>query len=150
MLAVQSVAPIIEAVTSPALGSPTQVEEGSTVNAIYLSVEIQSILAAFTSVPRVYLAVFKNVASTGNRPASNGTGTSALKKRVIHQEMTAVAQDPAISQFPRTLFKGVIKIPKSLRRFGYLDKLEVLLQNGAGELTGIANVCVQTIYKEYQ
>ncbi len=148
VLAVQSVVPIIEANVSPALGSPTQVNEGSTVNSIYLRVEVLA-TNVFAGVPRIYMAVFKHVANSGGVPNANGTGISAIKKRIIHQEMIMIGGNEA-SAFPRTLFVGVIKIPKSLRRIGYLDRFEVLLQNGSGETTGITNACVQAIYKEYQ
>ncbi len=142
--------PIIEANASPAISAVTQVNEGSTVNAIYLRVESMA-TNQWSGVSRVYLAVFKQVGGVGPFPDANAVGGNVLKKRVIHQEMIQLAGTlSGTDNFPRTLFNGVIKIPKSLRRFGYFDELHVLLQNGAGETTGIANHCVQTIYKEYQ
>ena len=150
VLAVQSVVPVIEAGSNPSLGNPTIVNEGSTINAIYLRVEVLG-TTSFTQVPRVYMAIFKNPGNNISAPNANGTGTNDAKRYIIHQEMIMISGVGLEgSGFPRTLFNGVIKIPPRLKRFGYNDELQVLLQNGAGETTGIANVCVQCIYKEFQ
>lgn len=150
VLAVQSSIPIIEAEDTPTLASPTSVANGSRVNAIYLRVEVLG-TTSFTQVPRVYMAVFKNPANNLISPNSNGSGPNDNKKFIIHQEMVMISGTGLEgSGFPRTLFVGVIKIPPRLRRFGFNDRLNVLLQNGAGETTGIANVCVQAIYKEFR
>ena len=148
VLAVQSTAPVIEAVNDPTIGNTTQVHQGSTVNAIYLRVEVIS-TTTFSQVPRIYMAVFKNPGNNFSVPNSNAAGSADTKRYIIHQEMIMVDGVPDISEFPRTLFNGVIRIPPRLKRFGYNDKLVVLLQNGAGETTGIVNACVQCIYKEF-
>ncbi len=148
VLAVVSVVPVIEVVASPALGTTTQVNEGSTINAIYLRVEVLA-TNVFAGVPRLYMAVFKNPGNNLSVPNSNGTGSSDNKRYVIHQEMVMTGGNET-SAFPRTVFSGVIKILPRLKRFGYNDKLVVILQNGSGETTGINNACVQCIYKEFQ
>ena len=150
VLAVQSVVPIVSATDSPAVSNVVGVQQGSTVNSIYLRIEILG-TTSFTQVPRVYMAVFKNPGNNLAHPNANGTGVSDNRKHIIHQEMVMISGTGLEgSGFPRTLFVGVIKIPPRLRRFGYDDALNVLLQNGAGETTGIANVCVQCIYKEFR
>ena len=150
VLAVQSVVPVIEADPTPVLAQPTEVQDGSTVNGIYLRVEVLG-TTSYTQVPRVYMAVFKNPGNNLVNPASNSAGDTDQKRYIIHQEMVMISGVGLEgSGFPRTLFNGVIRIPPRLKRFGYNDKLFVLLQNGAGETTGIANCCVQCIYKEYR
>jgi len=150
VLAVQTTVPVIESSLGPSLSFPTLVNEGSTVNAIYLRVEIVA-NNQFSGVPRIYMLVFKEPGTGLNIPNPNGSGVSANKRYVIHQEMIMMAGTlSGTDNFPRTLFNGVIKIPPRLKRFGYSDRLLVVLQNGSGESTGIANVCVQAIYKEYQ
>ena len=151
VLAVQSAAPVIIATPDPDLTQVAEVQEGSTVNALYLRVEVIS-TTSFTQVPRIYMAVFKNPGNGLAAPNANGAGSSDNKRYIIHQEMIMVSGAPFAnnSEFPRTLFNGVIKIPPRLKRFGYNDRLAVLLQNGAGETTGIVNACVQAIYKEYR
>lgn len=149
VFAVQSVIGVIHATPDPTLADTDEVHEGSTVNAIYLRVEAIS-TTSFSQVPRIYLAVFKNTTGTLTNPSANGTGNSNAKKLIIHQEMVMMSGVPATSEFPRTVFNGVIKIPPRLKRFGFNDRLNILLQLGAGETTGIVNACVQAIYKEYQ
>ena len=52
--------------------------------------------------------------------------------------------------FPRTVFKGAIRIPPRLKRFGYKDRLIVLFQHPAAETSAVTQVCVQSIYKEFR
>ncbi len=149
VMAIQSTVPVIESAASPGIAAVTQVNEGSTVNAMYLRVEVIA-TGNFSGVPRIYMAVFKRVGGVGPTPDANAVGGDELKKRIIHQEMIMLQDNVDLSLFPRTLFQGVVKIPRSLRRMGYNDKFEILLQNGTGETTAVVNACVQCIYKEYQ
>ncbi len=143
-----STIPIIEAVASPVLANVTEVEEGTTIHAIYLRVEVFA-TNAFSSVPRIYMLVFKDLANQLSNPNPSGSGISPVKRQILHQEMTMVGNG-AQTAFPRTMFQGVVRIPPRLKRFGYGDKLFILLQNDAGETTGITNVCIQAIYKEFR
>ncbi len=149
VLAVQTVVPVIEAAQDPSLASPTQTEQGITVNAIYLRVEVLA-TGTYAGVPRVYMAVMKDPGSGLSVPNANSVGTSNNKKQIIHQEMLMIANGSGAEGFPRTIFQGVIRIPPRMKRFGFSDRLIVLLQNGTGETSGIANVCVQCIYKEFR
>ncbi len=148
VLAVRTTIPVIEAVDAPILAGVTQVQQGSTVSAIYLRIELLA-TNAFSGVPRIYMSVFKNPGNNLTSPDPNASGSNDAKRYIIHQEMVGVGNG-ADTAFPRTMFVGVIKIPPRLKRFGYNDRLTVLLQNGAGETTGITNICVQCIYKEFR
>ncbi len=145
-----TVAPIIETTSTPALGSTTEVADGSTISAIYLRVEALTTVA-HTLQPAFYMIVYKD---PGNNLASDPlpalTGISENKRWVIHQEMVMLAKDPAVSSFPRTVFNGVIRIPPRLKRFGYSDKLKVRLSHSSGETTGESQFCLQSIYKEFR
>ena len=147
VLAVTSVVPIIQAVDNPGLANVTQIKMGAVVNSIYLRVECIA-TTSFSQVPRVYMLVQKNPGGNLGNIQPNSVGDSDNKKFVIHQEMTMVDGVPDVSEFPRTMFQGVIKIPSRYRRFGVRDEMTVNFQNGVGETTGITNVCVQCIYKE--
>jgi len=144
-----STIPVIEAVPSPVLANVTEVEEGTRVNAIYLRVEVLA-TNLFSDVPRIYFLVFKDLANQLSNPSPSGAGIAAQKRQIIHQEMTMIGGKGGGESFPRTAFNGVIRIPPKLRRFGYGDKLFILLQNSAAETTGITNVCIQCIYKEFR
>ncbi len=148
--AVSTSIPVIVAVDSgPLLGSPADVKNGSTVNAIYLRAEVLP-TGTYSGVPRVYMTVFKNPGNNLSAPPPNGSGISDNKRFVIHQEMTMVNNPGADGAVvPRTMFQGVVLIPRGLRRFGANDRLAIQFQNGSGETSGIANVCVQCIYKEF-
>jgi len=103
------------------------------------------------TVPRVYMIVMKNPGNNLSVPYPATVGSTDLKKFVIHQEMlmqTGVNAD-ALS-FPRTMFVGVIKIPRGYRRMGYDDQIAVSFALDAAETTATVNVCVQCIYKEYR
>ncbi len=141
--------PVIESAQNPGLANVTQVEDGSTVNAIYLRVEVIA-TAVFDSVPRIYMLVFKDPGTGLSIPPPSGAGGNADKKFIIHQEMTMVGGKGGVEPFPRTMFSGVIRIPPRLKRFGYSDRLILLFQHDAGEGTGITNVCIQSIYKEFR
>ena len=147
VLAVTSQVPIVVAVDSPVLASAEQVKAGSVINSIYFRMEVIA-TTAYSQVPRVYFAVQKNPGGNLSFVQPNAVGVSDNKKFIIHQEMVMVDGMPDVSDFPRTMFQGVIKIPSRYRRFGVRDELIVTFQNGVGETTGIANVCVQAIYKE--
>ncbi len=150
VLAVLTAIPIIEVQDSPVLSGVTQVSPGSTVNAIYLRVEAMA-TNQWSGVPRIYMAVYKDPGGNAGNPDPNSIGDDDRKRFVIHQEMTMLAGTlSGTDNFPRTMFQGVIKLPPRIRRMGYGDRVRVLLQNGTGESTGLASVCVQCIYKEFR
>ncbi len=139
---------VIQAVDAPTLANTQQVETGSTVNAVYLRVEVLGTVP-YVTIPRTYMAVFKNPGGNLSVPNPSRMGSDDDKKWVIHQEMTMLGNVGA-SPFPRTMFQGVIRIPPKLKRFGINDTLIILFANEAGTTTGTANVCVQCIYKEFR
>lgn len=145
---IQTVVPLAEATDTPTIGAPASIQQGATVNAIYLRVECFA-TSTYTGVPRVYMAVFKNPGNNLIVPNPSNIGIDDNRKHVLHQEMTMVGNG-ALGSFPRTMFQGVIRIPPRLKRFGLNDKLVVTFQHAAGETSGITNVCVQCIYKEFK
>ena len=62
------------------------------------------------------MLVFKNPGGNLTVPANNTVGSNDNKKYVIHQEMVMLEQ--SISGNPRTLFNGVIRIPRGYQRNG--------------------------------
>ncbi len=141
-----SVIPLIDTVDAPVITSPTQVETASTTNAFYLRVEVLHASTAGRS--NAYLMIFKNVGnniSASSRPIPNAVGISDMKRYVIHQEMVMLNGDAGNGQ-PRTLFNGVISIPKGMRRNGPDDQLQLVLFTP----TVVMDFCVQCIYKEFK
>ncbi len=73
----------------------------------------------------------------------------ARRKFVIHQEMKMMSKNSA-DNFPRTIFKGVVRIPKKYQRFGVDDRLELFMGWGSGvDGAATADICIQGIYKEF-
>ncbi len=133
---------LIDAVDAPVLTGPAGVEVASTIHSIYLKVEVYATAAG--SLSNCYMIIFKNPSNGLTTPTANVVGISDVKKYVIHQEMVMM-QQVALGN-PRTLFKGVIKIPRGYKRFGQDDALIIgLLSPGVN-----ANFCVQCIYKEFR
>ncbi len=136
---------LILTVDAPVLANVTEVSPGSTVNSIFLNVQVSGIGSGALS--NVYMFVWKNPGSNiaaAQIPNGNVVGASDLKKLVFHQEMIMTEKDT--TAIPRTLFKGVLKLPRHMRRFGYNDEVRIELFS-----PGVAyEFCVQCIYKEFR
>ncbi len=133
---------VIHAVDNPVQSTADDVAIGCTVNGIFLIVEINATSSAALS--NAYLSVMKNPGNNLTIVPSNVVGTNDNKKYVIHQEMVMLQQQDGSN--PRTLFKGVIVIPRGYRRFGPDDKLVVSVLSPGVNL----NLCIQCHYKEFR
>ncbi len=140
--AAQSNTSLIIATDTPTLAATNQVETGSTVNGIYLKVEVNATSSAALS--NVYLAVSKNVGGNLGNPTANAIGADDNKRFVIHQEMVMMQQ--VTNSNPRTLFNGVIVIPRGMRRFAPNDQLNIHIQSPGTSI----NFCYQCHYKEFR
>ncbi len=135
---------LIDTTDTPTLADTNGVETGSKVNAIYLLVEVTRTGTTSDVLPNVYFSLGKNPGGNLSLPEANVVGSSDNKKYVIHQEMVMLQGFNASN--PRTLFKGVISIPKGYRRNGPNDQLVLRLQT-----PGVAiSVCLQCHYKEFR
>ncbi len=137
---------IINTVDDPEIANTNEVITGSRVNGLFLTVEAVASETSTTATPNLYMAVWKNPGNNLTFPNANAVGASDNKKFVIHQEMVMI--NPVDGGNPRNVFKGVIKIPKHLARFGPNDRLDVGLFIPS---TGVAvNACMQSHYKEFR
>ncbi len=119
-------------------GVPT----GARVNSIFLNVQVYATGSGALS--NVYMYLYKNPGTNiATVPNANVVGTSDFKKLIIHQEMTMTEKNT--TAIPRTLFKGVLRLPKHMRRWGADDQLAIQLFS-----PGVTfDYCVQCIYKHY-
>ncbi len=132
---------IIKAVENPALNAVTEVNFGSSVNGIYLRVEVYGTSAA--ALANVYLAVIKSPGGNLGAIPPNAVGGDDDKRYVIHQEMIMLQR--VANSNPRTLFNGVIVIPRGYRRNAPNDLLLLrILAPGVN-----IDACVQCHYKEF-
>ncbi len=133
---------LIDTVDAPVLANTAEVETGSKVNGIYIKAEAYATSAAALS--NIYMAIFKNPGTNIATPIPNAIGANDNKRFIIHQEMVMLQQ--AALGNPRTIFNGVVVIPKGYRRFGPDDQLTaIFLSPGVS-----ANICVQAHYKEFR
>ncbi len=142
-LGINTVQTLIVENANPTTAATSQVETGATVNGIYLRVEVVND-GATGVLPNVYMAISKNPGNNLTIVNPNVIGSSNDKRWTIHQSM--VMLQAVENSNPRTLFDGVIVIPRGYRRFAPDDRLQINLFS-----PGIAfNFCIQCHYKEYQ
>ncbi len=142
ILAVEQDVVLILTTDTPDLATTNEVETGSTVNGVYLKVEVNATTSA--ALANIYLIVWKDPGNNLTAPSPNAVGADDNKRYVIHQEMVMMQQQT--NSNPRTLFNGVIAIPRGYRRNGPNDRLHVrLLAPGVN-----FNWCVQCHYKEFR
>ncbi len=138
--------PIALATDTPTLGASNSVETGSKINAFYIRLEIASNDAADPGViPQTYMYVWKNPGGNLTTITPNVVGTSDNKRFVIHQEM-AMIENKGQGSNPRTLFNGVIVIPKGMRRMGPNDVWQIVVRSTALDIV----LCIQCHYKEFR
>ncbi len=133
---------LILAVDAPVIANVTEVETGSKVNGIYLHVEVVATSSA--ALPNAYLMVMKNPGGNLTFPNANVVGANDNKKYVIHQEMLMLQKQDGSN--PRTLFNGVIVIPRGYRRFGPNDILQLQVFSPGINF----EFCQQSHYKEFR
>ncbi len=138
---------VILASDTPDLATTNEVQTGSTVNGIFLVVEAYATSSAALS--NLYLAVWKNPGGNITLPNGNAIGADDNKRFSIHQEMVMLQKEPSADSLggnPRTVFKGVIALPRGYRRFAPNDSLIVTLFT-----PGVtAEICLQCHYKEFR
>ncbi len=136
---------LVKCLNSPdANTNPTDVAIGSNVNGIFLSVEVSCDQDVTTQIPNIYMIIMKNPGVVLPAIAPNDVGKSTNKRFVFHQEM--VMLDGHAVGNPRTLFKGVIAIPKGYRRMADTDQIQIRILAP----TVTHNICVQAHYKEFR
>ncbi len=146
-LALNTVLPTVVIVASdaPTLSLTKSVQTGSKIYGIYLRVEVASNDAQVSgAVPNVYMIVAKNPGGNLTLPNPNSVGSSDNKRFVIHQEMVMIQN--VVSSNPRTLFNGVIAIPRGYSRFGPNDELTVSILSPAIDIS----LCMQVHFKEFR
>ncbi len=133
---------LINTVDNPVISSPKDVQTGSKVNGIFLVVEVVATTSAALS--NVYLVIFKNPGGNLSNPVANTVEILDDKRFSIHQEMIMLQRQT--NSNPRTLFKGVIMLPRGYRRMGPNDILTAsILAPGVN-----IDYCIQVHYKEFR
>ncbi len=131
---------------TPDLATTNECQTGSTVNGIYLKIEVASNEVATAGlIPNVYLIAFKNPGGNLTMPAANAVGASDNKRFIFHQEMVMI-ENSGKGGNARILFNGVLAIPKGYRRMGPNDTISVGILSPQMDMA----VCLQAHYKEFR
>ncbi len=129
-----------QGVDNPTLATPANVAVGSYIRSFFCNIQIAA--SGSGALANVYAVFWKNPSNAIGIAAPNLQGTSDTKKLVFHQEMTMTEKNT--TAIARTLFKGVLKVPRHMQRMGQDDTLKVdLLSPGVN-----FDFCLQAIYKE--
>ncbi len=135
---------LLDTEDNPVATGQNKVATGSKCNGFFLTVEVSRVGTTSDVIANVYMAIFKNPGSNLTLPEANAVGVSDNKKWSFHQEMVMLQGTNAGN--PRTLFKGVIAIPRHMRRNGTDDQITLRIFAGAVAI----NFCVQCHYKEFR
>ncbi len=130
------------AVETPALAATEEVAIGSTINAMYIKVEVNATSSA--ALANVYFLMMKSPGGSITTLTANTVGSNDDKRFVFHQEMLMMQQQT--NSNPRTLMNGVIVIPKGYRRMAPNDRITIAILSPGVNL----NVCIQCHYKEFR
>ncbi len=130
---------------TPTQGVTNSVQTGCTINGFYIRFETASNqVTEAGAIPNFYFYVAKNPGGNVTLPAANAVGANDNKRFVIHQEMTMIENQ--VSGNARTVFNGVVVVPKSMRRMGPNDVWTVTTLCPAID----TSQCVQCHYKEFR
>ncbi len=136
---------LVNTTDTPALAVQNAVETASKVFGIYLKVEVASNETEDVgAIPNVYMFMAKNPGGNLTFPNANLVGINDNKKYVFHQEMLMIENSKGGN--PRTLFNGVIKIPKGYQRNGPNDQIFIQVFSPAIDIV----TCLQAHYKEFR
>ncbi len=134
------------AVDAPVLANSVDVETGAKINGFYIRFETASNEAIdLGAIPNMYIYIWKNPGGNLTRLTPNQVGTNDNKRFVIHQEMSMI-ENKGQGSNARTMFNGVVVVPKGMRRMGPNDKWEVVMLSPA---LNVVN-CLQCHYKEFR
>ncbi len=133
-------------IDTPSLGATSSVETGSKINGFYLRVEIASNDPIDVgAIPNVYMYVWKNVGGNLTVINPNAVGSNDNKRFVIHQEMSMI-ENKGQGSNSRTLFNGVIVVPKGMRRNAPNDVWQLVVLSPSLDVA----LCFQCHYKEFR
>ncbi len=141
----QDIVTLIESVDNPVVANNTDVATASNVRSFFLNVQVAA--SGSGALANVYMYVAKNPGkriTVTDFPKANAVGVSNLKKLIFHQEM--IMTEKNTTAISRTLFRGVIKIPKHMQRFGQDDEIDIYLFSPGVNF----DYCFQCIYKEFR
>ncbi len=139
---IREVNQIVTAVQSTVANLATEVEEGSTIKAVYFEMWLQN----QSNLGEFIATISKDISgSTGPTFVEQASLFTFENKKNVLWSSQGLTSNDAISG-PVNIIRGWVKIPKSKQRFGLGDRLNLNISNvSANDL----NRCGLAIFKEY-
>ncbi len=142
----------VAGVDAYSLADENGVPTGATVNSIFLIIYIYSEGGEVSNeVPLTDWYIIKNPGNTfgttfgaQNLPTPGATGSHINKRFIFHEEKgLAGGGDASLTGIPM-VFKGVILIPRGMRRIAEQDEILIAIRTNFA-----SKVCAKAIYKHY-
>ncbi len=129
-----------------AVFNPTEVVVGSKINGFFLSIFIIGSTGAPIVGAQDWYIGKSHSGQTGATlfPAPGSTGASAFRNQIIHEEKGLVGSGDGTAM----AFKGVIVVPKGMRRMREGDEWFINLRNNDAGTS--SQFCVKAIYKSFK
>ncbi len=143
---VNSINNIANSVTARAgVFNPVEVEVGATINAFYVTLFVIGATGApLNGAIQWYIAKQRSGQnSTADFPDPNNVGVSNLRNQIFHQEKGLAGSGDGTAM----VFKGVIVVPKGMRR--QRDGDQFFIKLNSGDTTNDATFCIQVHYNEF-
>ncbi len=144
--ALESVTPIATTVVSgTAITTPDQVPEGSTINGMFITVFFIGATGAPLTAPLGwYVYKVRSGQDDTNFADPVSFGVSDTRNQVFHMEKGLAGSGDGTAM----AFKGVIVIPKNMRRMRQGDSIRIKMKSA--DATVDATFCFRAIYKHFQ
>ncbi len=132
-------------VTRNSTFNPVEVEVGETINAMFISVfAIGATGAGQDGSINWYIAKARSGQDPSSEfPVASAVGVSPLRSQVFHQEKGLAGSADGTPM----AFKGVIAIPRGMRRMREGDQIFIIIQSTDG--VNDVNFCIRSIYKSF-
>ncbi len=134
------------AVGVPQVGAtfvPGDIRTGATINGFFLSIFVIGATGAPINGPIDWYLVKIHDGQSGSTPTPGATGVSKIRNQIIHEEKGLAGSGDGTAM----AFKGVVAVPKGMRRMREGDIWRVLLRSD--DVSNDAQFCVKAIYKSY-
>ncbi len=121
---------------------PGDIRVGATINGFFLSVFIIGATGAPLSGSSNWYIAKTGEGQFASLPQPGATGLSKIRNQIIHEEKGVSGSGDGTPM----AFKGVVAVPRGMRRMREGDQWSIVLANGQVENS---TFCVKAIYKSY-
>ncbi len=122
---------------------PGDVRVGASVNGFFITIFIIGSTGAPVAGSQNWILWKLHEGQAGVAPNAGNTGTSKVRNQIIHQEKGLVGSGDGTAM----AFKGVIVVPKGMRRMREGDEWAIRMNNN--DASNDTNFCVRAIFNSY-